>query len=51
MDITVRPATRDDRPALRAIERRAGERFREVGMPEVADDEPPSLDVLSLIHI
>lgn len=47
MDITVRPATRDDRPALRAIERRAGERFREVGMPEVADDEPPSLDVLA----
>lgn len=47
VDITVRPATRDDRPALRAIERRAGERFREVGMPEVADDEPPSLDVLA----
>lgn len=33
--------------ALREIERRAGERFREVGLPEVADDEPPSVEALA----
>jgi GNAT superfamily N-acetyltransferase len=46
MGIEIRPAQPDDGPVLREIERLAGQRFREVGMPEVADDEPPSLAVL-----
>lgn len=37
----------DDGPALQAIERLAGERFRDVGLASVADDDPPSLDVLA----
>jgi GNAT superfamily N-acetyltransferase len=45
--IAIRPARPGDRAALRAIERAAGERFREVGLPDVADDEPPSLDTLA----
>jgi GNAT superfamily N-acetyltransferase len=40
----VRPA---ELCALRDIERAAGEVFRDVGMPEIADDEPLPLDVLA----
>ncbi len=47
MTTPVRPARIDDGPALQEIERLAGERFRTIGRPEVADDEPPSLDVLA----
>lgn len=36
-----------DLEALREIERAAGEAFRDLGMAAVADDEPPSCDVLS----
>ena len=36
----IRPATTADAPALRAIERAAGEAFRAIGMDVVADDEP-----------
>ncbi|MFP5322102.1 MAG: GNAT family N-acetyltransferase [Acidimicrobiia bacterium] len=46
MTATIRPARPDDGPALQDIERRAGERFRDIGMPEIADDDPPSLEVL-----
>jgi GNAT superfamily N-acetyltransferase len=46
VEITIRPAQPADGPALQDIERAAGERFREVGMDAIADDEPPSLDVL-----
>lgn len=42
-----RPATPADLPLLREIERAAGEAFREAGMPEIAEDEPPSLDALA----
>ena len=42
----IRPAAADELEALRGIERAAGERFREIGMPEIADDEPPPLPVL-----
>jgi predicted N-acetyltransferase YhbS len=45
--LTVRPASPEDAPALREIERLAGERFRDVGLPEVADDEPPSVEQLA----
>ena len=40
----VRPA---ELPVLRDIERAAGESFRAIGMPEIADDEPLPLDVLA----
>lgn len=45
-DSSIRPARRGDLPQLREIERRAGEAFRVFGLDAVADDEPPSLDVL-----
>ncbi|GAO11251.1 putative acetyltransferase [Streptomyces lydicamycinicus] len=37
----------DELPALRAIERAAGEPFRGLGMAAVADDEPPSPALLT----
>jgi GNAT superfamily N-acetyltransferase len=43
----IRPARADDGRALQDIERLAGERFREVGLPEVADDDPAPVDVLA----
>jgi GNAT superfamily N-acetyltransferase len=42
----IRPATAAELPALQGIERAAGTPFRVLGMPEIADDEPPPLDVL-----
>ena len=42
----IRPATPADLPRLQDIERAAGEPFRTLGMPEIADDEPPALDLL-----
>jgi hypothetical protein len=47
MSVTLRSPTTDELPALRRIERLAGERVRDVGLPEVADDDPPSLDMLA----
>jgi GNAT superfamily N-acetyltransferase len=43
----IRPAHRDDFARLQAIEVAAGAAFRDVGMPEIADDDPPSLDTLA----
>ncbi|MEO7429249.1 MAG: GNAT family N-acetyltransferase, partial [Acidimicrobiales bacterium] len=43
----IRPATAADGAALIEIERAAGERFRHVGMPEIADDDPGSVDELA----
>jgi GNAT superfamily N-acetyltransferase len=42
----IRAAGPTDLPALRAIERAAGEPFRALGMAAIADDEPPSLETL-----
>jgi GNAT superfamily N-acetyltransferase len=42
----VRPALRTDSPALRNIETLAGEAFRSIGMEEIADAEPMSVDIL-----
>ncbi|MEV3968531.1 GNAT family N-acetyltransferase [Streptomyces sp. NPDC050698] len=42
----IRPATRADLPVLQDIERAAGAPFHDLGMPEIAGDEPPALDVL-----
>lgn len=42
----IRPAAPDELSALQDIERAAGAPFRALGMPEIADDEPPALDTL-----
>ncbi|MGX1915744.1 GNAT family N-acetyltransferase [Streptomyces phaeochromogenes] len=42
----IRPATPADLPLLQDIERAAGEPFRTLGMTEIADDEPPALELL-----
>ena len=47
MSPRIRAARPDDGPLLQEIERRAGLQFREVGMREIAEDDPPSLDVLT----
>lgn len=44
--LIVRPAAELDARRIQDIERLAGDRFREVGLAVVADDEPPSLDEL-----
>ncbi|BEL07261.1 GNAT family N-acetyltransferase [Actinoplanes sichuanensis] len=43
----IREARFEDLPALQEIERAAGVLFREIGMPEIADDEPFPIEVLS----
>lgn len=43
----IRTAVAADLPFCQDIERAAGESFRSVGMPEVAEDEPLGLDVLA----
>ena len=45
--VRIRDATEADLPALRDIERAAGAVFTEVGMPEIADDEPLPLAELA----
>lgn len=42
----VRYAVPEDVPALRELERRAGEPFRTIGLDVVADDEPPAAVLL-----
>ncbi|MGW1361147.1 GNAT family N-acetyltransferase [Streptomyces chartreusis] len=42
----IRPVTSDELPVLQDIERAAGAPFRDLGMAAVADDEPPTLEVL-----
>ncbi|MEV0389364.1 GNAT family N-acetyltransferase [Nonomuraea sp. NPDC050643] len=44
--IQIRPVRRTELPLLRDIERAAGRWFLDIGMPEIADDEPLSLDEL-----
>lgn len=43
----IRVARAAELDALRDIERAAGQCFRDVGMPEIADDEPPPVLTLS----
>jgi ribosomal protein S18 acetylase RimI-like enzyme len=45
--VRIRIARRDDLPRLQEIERLAGRAFRDIGMPEVADDEPLPIEVLA----
>jgi GNAT superfamily N-acetyltransferase len=47
MGFSIRPTQREDGSALRHLEEAAGEQFRTVGLPDVADAEPPSLDVFT----
>ena len=46
----IREVRKSELPALQDIERAAGESFREIGMSEVADDEPLPLDALIGYH-
>ncbi len=48
--ITIRPAEPSDLPALQEIEVAAGEQFRALGMADVADDEPPTIEDLSVFQ-
>jgi GNAT superfamily N-acetyltransferase len=45
----IRLATGDDVEAIREVERRAGELFRDIGMPEVADEPPPTAELVARI--
>jgi GNAT superfamily N-acetyltransferase len=42
----MRVARPDDAETLRAIERRAGDQFRRVGLDDIADNEPASVETL-----
>jgi GNAT superfamily N-acetyltransferase len=42
----IRAAILDDLAVLQRVERAAGRGFRDIGMPEIAEDEPYSLDIL-----
>lgn len=42
----IRPAAPGEPAALQYIERAAGAPFRDIGMPEIADDEPPAPQTL-----
>src|SRR5512142_618266 len=49
--VLIRPPRRRELPVLQEIERAAGQRFREIGMAEIADDPPPSLaDLMSFLR-
>jgi GNAT superfamily N-acetyltransferase len=45
--VVIRQATGDDGEALRDVERAAGAAFRDIGMSEIADDEPGSVEELA----
>lgn len=45
--VRVRAARPDDLASLQAIEVAAGETFRDVGMDDIADHQPPSIDTLA----
>lgn len=46
----IRSVRIDELPALQDIERAAGRCFRDIGMPEIADDEPLTLGELARYH-
>jgi ribosomal protein S18 acetylase RimI-like enzyme len=45
--VRIRAASVSDLPVMQDIERAAGTWFREIGMPEIADDDPPSAHELA----
>lgn len=44
----IRKAEAEDLPKIRDIEAAAGEAFRTIGMGDVAEDVPPSLEALAI---
>lgn len=46
----IRSVRSDELEAIRDIERAAGEAFKDFGMAEIAEDEPPSADALLGFH-
>jgi GNAT superfamily N-acetyltransferase len=46
----IRAVRLDELPVLQDIERAAGQCFREIGMPEIAEDEPLPLGELARYH-
>jgi predicted N-acetyltransferase YhbS len=48
--MVIRAVRLDELPLLQDIERAAGQCFRDIGMPEIADDEPLPLDELARYH-
>jgi GNAT superfamily N-acetyltransferase len=46
--VRIRAATSDELAGLRDIERAAGSWFRDIGMSAIADDDPPTVDVLEM---
>lgn len=46
----IRAVRLNDLPVLQDIERAAGRCFRDIGMPEIAEDEPLPLDELARYH-
>ncbi|WP_282699808.1 GNAT family N-acetyltransferase [Streptomyces sp. CC219B] len=46
----IRSVRLDELPALQDIERAAGQCFRDIGMPEIAEDEPLPLGELARYH-
>jgi GNAT superfamily N-acetyltransferase len=47
VQIEIRASRVDDGPMMQSIERLAGERFREVGLDRVAEDDPPPVGALA----
>ncbi|WP_042409962.1 GNAT family N-acetyltransferase [Streptacidiphilus carbonis] len=47
----IRAAGLNELPLLQEIERAAGQCFRDIGMPEIADDEPLPLGELARYHL
>jgi GNAT superfamily N-acetyltransferase len=45
--VLIRPAAREDLATLREIESASGERFRDYGLDQVADNEPAPVEVLA----
>lgn len=46
----IRPVSLDELPLLQDIERAAGRCFRDIGMPEIAEDEPLPVGELARYH-
>lgn len=47
MTVNIRPAVPADAPVLRQVEVAAGQRFRDIGLDAIADDEPPPVEILA----
>lgn len=51
VEVVIREYRSEDSDAVREIERRAGERFRDVGLDHIADHDPPSRSQLAAFAI